>query len=171
MPIWSVNNSISLSPNNLPHHRKKISLLDEILFYTAAIGTAPGVPYADQGVMAGFPSPAQDYMEKSIDLNDFLITNRSSCFVAKVVGTSMIDMHIQPGDLVVVDKAVMPHDGNVVVAYINGEFTMKKIDFSERKTKGIIWLRPANPAYPSIRITADEDFRVWGVVTGHIRKL
>lgn len=145
--------------------------MDELLFFTTAIGTSAGIPYADQGIKAGFPSPAQDYMEKRIDLNDFLITNRSSCFVAKVVGTSMIDMQIQPGDLVVVDKAVIPRNGNVVVAYINGEFTMKQIDLSERDSKGIIWLRPANPAYPPIRITAEEDFRVWGVVTGHIRKL
>lgn len=83
----------------------------------------------------------------------------------------MIDMHISPGDLVVVDKAATPRNGSIVVAYVNGEFTMKIIDLSERKANGIIWLRPANSAYPPIRITADEDFRVWGVVTGHVRKL
>ena len=121
------------------------------------------LPYADEGVQAGFPSPAQDYIDKSLDFNRELIKHPSATFYAKVAGDSMIGAGISEGDIVVIDRAVDPEQNDIVVAFINGEFTMKYLDLSEMH-KQLIWLRPANPSYHPIKVTEVEDFKVWGVV-------
>ena len=137
--------------------------MKELEIYKGGFLSELPLPYAEAGVQAGFPSPAQDYVDRSLDFNKELIDHPSATFYAKVVGLSMIEAGISEGDIVVIDRAVDPRQDDIVVAYLNGEFTMKYIDFSERK-KGVIWLRPGNPDFPAIKVERVEDFRVWGVV-------
>lgn len=137
--------------------------------YSADTSSILPLPYADGGIKAGFPSPAQDYMTESIDLNHVLIRQKETTFYAKVDGDSMTDAAILDGDLVIIDKAIEPSDGDYVAAYIDGEFTLKKFKLDSSGDFG--WLIPANKKYHPIKVTPDNDFRVWGVVTGVIRKI
>jgi len=125
------------------------------------------LPFLDEGVKAGFPSPAQDYIEHSIDLNKILIKHPASTFFARVVGDSMYESGIHNGDIAVVDKSLEPRDGCKVVAFIEGEFVMKTI----RIGKNEIYLIPENPNYPTITVTPVQQFMIWGVVTHVIHKL
>lgn len=140
----------------------------ELEIFKGGFATPLPLPYADMGVQAGFPSPAQDYVDKSLDFNKELIEHPAATFYAKVVGCSMIDAGISEGDIVVIDRAVDPEQNDIVVVFIDGEFTMKYIDFSELKKKRI-WLRPANRNFPPIKVDAGSDFRVWGVVVKVIK--
>ena len=140
----------------------------EIEMFKGGFSTPLPLPYADMGIQAGFPSPAQDYVDKSLDFNRELIEHPSATFYAKVVGNSMIGAGIAEGDIVVIDRAVDPEQDDIVVVFIDGEFTIKHIDFSEKKRKRI-WLRPANPEFSPIEVKATSDFRVWGVVVKVIK--
>ena len=123
------------------------------------------LPYADQGIRAGFPSPAQDYMDLSIDLNRELIRNPSSTFYGRVKGDSMQDAGVSEGDVLVIDKSLEPQDGDMAVCFLDGEFTLKFIQLE----KDAIWLIPANEAYDPIRVTAENEFLIWGIVTYTIK--
>lgn len=140
----------------------------ELEIFRGGFSTLLPLPFADMGIQAGFPSPAQDYVDRSLDFNRELIEHPSATFYAKVVGNSMIGAGIAEGDIVVIDRAVDPEQDDVVVVFIDGEFTIKYIDFSDLK-RNRIWLRPANPEFQPIRVTASADFRVWGVVVKVIK--
>lgn len=142
----------------------------EIYILTGGFATELKLPYADAGVRAGFPSPAQDYLDKSLDFNKELIAHPAATFYAKVVGMSMVNAGIDEGDIIVVDRSLTPRQDDIVVAFVNGEFTMKYLDLS-RRDKGEIWLHPGNDAFPSFRITPDDDCTVWGVVAKVIKNL
>ena len=135
----------------------------ELEVFKGDFSTLLPLPYADMGIQAGFPSPAQDYIDKSFDFNRELIEHPSATFYAKVVGNSMIDAGISEGDIIVIDRAIDAEQDDIVVVFIDGEFTVKFIDFSELPRKRI-WLRPANKDYSPIKVDATADFRVWGVV-------
>lgn len=126
------------------------------------------LPYADMGIQAGFPSPAQDYIDRSLDFNRELIAHPAATFYAKVVGNSMIEAGISEGDIVVIDRAVDAEHDDIVVVYIDGEFTIKYLDLSEL-SRHRIWLRPANKDFRPIKVNASADFRVWGVVVKVIK--
>jgi DNA polymerase V len=115
-------------------------------------------------IPAGFPSPAADYVDRNVDLNDVLIKNKISTFLVRVAGDSMINSGIFPGDILIVDKSVTPSHKNIVVAILNGEFTIKR--FIKENSK--IILRPENPKYKDIEISIEDDFKIWGVVTFNI---
>lgn len=121
---------------------------------------------ADGGIQAGFPSPAQDFMDLAIDLNKVLVRNPASTFYGRVKGDSMIDAGIHDGDLLIIDKSLDPRSGDMAVCFIDGEFTIKYIKI-ERKA---IWLIPANDEYKPIKVTEDNDFLIWGIVTYSIKK-
>lgn len=125
------------------------------------------LPYADGGIKAGFPSPAQDYMESAIDLNKELIRHPASTFYGRVKGDSMIDAAVNDGDILVIDKSLEPQDGDMAVCFVDGEFTIKYIKIE----KDVVWLQPANSSYKPIKVTIDNDFLIWGVVTYCIKKL
>lgn len=125
------------------------------------------LPLAISGVSAGFPSPADDFMDMKLDLNRELIKNPASTFYARVSGVSMIDEGIDDGDLLVIDKSVEPYDGCLAVAYIDGEFTIKR--FRDKGDHAL--LVPANKNYKPIRVTPDNDFMIWGVVRYVIKKV
>ncbi|MEG0948703.1 MAG: translesion error-prone DNA polymerase V autoproteolytic subunit [Anaerovoracaceae bacterium] len=124
------------------------------------------VAFIETAIAAGFPSPCQDYMDGSIDFNKELIRNPAATFCAKVSGNSMIGEGIEDGDILVVDRSLHPCDGKIVVSFIDGEFTLKRLRID---TSGV-WLQPANPAYPAIRIEDGNNFKVWGVVTYVIKR-
>ncbi|MBR4804286.1 MAG: translesion error-prone DNA polymerase V autoproteolytic subunit [Bacteroidales bacterium] len=126
-----------------------------------------GLAFAPE-LRAGFPSPAEDYMQDSLDFNRDLIRHPESTFYGRVKGDSMIDAGINDGDIAVIDKSGEPHNGSIVVAYINNEFTIKYLDTTHRD-EGYIELRPANAKYKPIRIDQDDDFEVWGVVVYTIK--
>lgn len=124
------------------------------------------LPFADGGVKAGFPSPAQDYMEGVIDLNKELIKHPASTFIARVVGDSMIDARVHDGDLLVIDKSLSPENGKMAVCYIDGEFTLKFINIE----KDIVWLVPANNEFEPIKVTEGQELIIWGIVQYIISK-
>lgn len=136
-----------------------------IEFYIADNQTVMSLPYVSEGIKAGFPSPAQDYLDISIDLNKELIRNPASTFFGRVSGDSMRDEGLEDGDILVVDKSLEPRNGDTAVCFIDGDFTLKYI----RMENGQFWLAPANPAYPSIQITEENNFMIWGIVTYSIR--
>ena len=120
------------------------------------------------GVRAGFPSPAEDYIHETLDFNRDYIRHPEASFYGDVEGDSMKDAGIFDKDRVIIDRAIEPRNGSIVVAYWNGDFTMKYLDLTHRKD-GYIELRPANPAYPVFRVNAGDNFEVWGVVIHLIR--
>ncbi len=111
-------------------------------------------------VSAGFPSAADDYLDYHLDLNEYLIQHPASTFFVKVKGDSMINAGIHSGDMLIVDRSLEAKHKSIVVAIINGEFTVKRLF----KSNGVCKLIPENPNYPAITITDDMDFEIWGVV-------
>lgn len=142
--------------------------MKELEIYSGSFECILELPYADQGIRAGFPSPAQDYMDKSLDFNKELIQHPSATFYAKVVGLSMINAGINEGDIIVIDRSLDPRQNDVVVAFVNGEFTMKYLDLSHQN-QGEIWLRPGNDDFPAFCITPDDELTIWGVVSKVIK--
>jgi len=126
-----------------------------------------GLPMYLESVSAGFPSPAEDYIEGKLDLNDFLVKNPSATFFVRVTGDSMIDAGIHSGDILVVDRSISPKNGSIIIAVIDGELLVKRL----RKQKNKIYLHPDNPNYKTIEITSDMSFDSWGVVTNVIHSV
>ena len=120
-------------------------------------------------IRAGFPSPAEDYMNESLDFNRDLIKHPEATFYGQVEGDSMINAGICDGDIAVIDRSIEAEHGDVVVGYIDKEFTVKYLDLTHKKD-GWIELRPANNRFKPIRIDEDSNFSVWGVVIWTIKK-
>jgi DNA polymerase V len=118
-------------------------------------------------VAAGFPSPAEDYIEGKLDLNKHLVKHPAATFFVKVAGDSMVDAGIHPGDILIVDRSLEPADKKVVIAVVDGELTVKRI----RMKKGRVRLVPENEKYKPIEIENDMKFDIWGVVTNVIHSL
>ena len=125
------------------------------------------MPLYTSCVSAGFPSPADDYVEERLDLNDLLITNPTSTFFIKVAGESMTGAGILDGDILIVDKSQKVANNNIVIAVLDGELTVKRI----QKNKKTLFLIAENDLFPNIEITEEMDFTVWGVVTNVIHKV
>lgn len=140
-----------------------------LTIYSICLDSPLELPYADGGIKAGFPSPAQDYISGSIDINQELVRHPECTFYARVDGDSMEGMGIFDGDIVVIDKSLEGRDGDLVAAFIAGEFTLKRFRMDDDGRAG--WLMPANKRYKPIRVGADDDFRIWGVVVGVVRKI
>jgi DNA polymerase V len=133
----------------------------EIIAVSSLSETLSRIPILENGIAAGFPSPALDYMEKDIDLLEYLIKHPLATFIGRAKGDSMKDAFIPDNALLVVDKSIKPTCGKIVVAIVNGEFTVKRLVKTPRS-----WvLHPENPLYKPIIITEDMQFEVWGVVT------
>ena len=122
-------------------------------------------PLAAVRLQAGFPSPADDYMETALDLNEYMIDNPPATFFVRVTGESMTGAGIFPDDLLVVDRSVTAHNGDIVVAVLDGEFTVKRLI----RRAGRVDLVAENPNFPPIRITGESDLQIWGVVRHVIR--
>lgn len=134
---------------------------------TPDLASAVPLPYAESGVQAGFPSPAQDYIYESFDLNREIVRHPASTFYARVHGDSMCGEGICDGDLIVVDRSLEPRDGSLAVCCLDGEFTLKRIKIRP----GAVWLIPANEQFDPILVTPDNRFEIWGVVTHTIKDI
>jgi len=135
-------------------------------FYTSDINSKEEIPIFSNPVIAGFPSPAEDHIEERLDLNQYLIPHPAATFFVKVAGESMIDAGIFPGDILIVDRSISPSDKKIIIAVVNGDFTVKRIRIRNDK----IFLEPHNSSYSPIEIDKKCDFSVWGVVTYIIHK-
>ncbi|MGQ9819915.1 MAG: LexA family protein [Candidatus Kapaibacteriales bacterium] len=135
--------------------------LKELEFFRMEFFDGIGIPFASFSVPAGFPSPADDYIEPKLDLNEYLVHHPAATFLVRVQGDSMVDAGIYDGDILIVDRALDPKDGDIAVCVIDGEFTVKRL----RIIKDEIYLSPENNKFKPIKITSFQDFRVWGIVT------
>jgi len=118
------------------------------------------IPLLNDSVSAGFPSPADDYTEENIDLNEHLISNPFSTFFLRVKGDSMINAGIKDNDLIIVDKSLIAKPGNIVIAMIDGEFTIKRLSIKNDE----LYLKAENNNYPDFRLKNHIDVQIWGVV-------
>lgn len=134
--------------------------------YSAETETALDLPLLPFGISAGFPSPALDFIDLSIDLNKHLIDHPAATYYGRVQGDSMKDAGICSGDLLVIDKSIEPADGKIAVCFLDGEFTLKRIKID----KNGLWLLPENSFYKPIKIEDHNDFYIWGIVTYIIKK-
>lgn len=145
-----------------------IRIPDELeIFSFAGHLSRQEIPLMSHSVRAGFPSPADDYVEKRIDLNEELIQHREATFFLRVKGNSMVDSGIDDGDELIVDRAIKPEHGRIVVAAVDGELTVKR--FYQRA--GVVKLLAANPAYPDIELKEGQEMVIWGVVTRIIKSV
>ena len=151
----------STSPNQLAGptlHQTPEGLAQDVPAY--------GLRLLSHRMSAGFPSPAADYSEEALDLNTYLVRNKPATFMFSVKGDSMIGASIEDGDKVVVDRALNPKHNDIVVAVLNGEYTIKRLF----KHMGRVELRPENPAYQPIKFNDGSELQVWGVVVGVVRR-
>jgi DNA polymerase V len=153
------------------YQRKKIKAdIDAVTeFEWPVLYAAPiKLPLYSSKVSAGFPSPAEDHVEKRLDPSEFLIDQKDATFFVTIQGYSMIDVGLLPGDKAVIDRSRQPVIGDIVLAVLDGEFTIKTLS----RTDGVVRLLPANStgAYSPIEITEEMNFEIWGVVTGSFRR-
>tara|TARA_B100000683_G_scaffold234854_1_gene238290 strand:- start:92 stop:520 length:429 start_codon:yes stop_codon:yes gene_type:complete len=125
------------------------------------------VTFFDEGVPAGFPSPAEDHMDLDLDLSSYLIQHPSATFCVRVEGDSMVGAGIQSGDVILIDRSLTPNPGNIVLAVVDGEFTVKRVDIVDDK----LFLIPENPRLKPMEVAEGSSFQVWGVVTFVIHKV
>lgn len=135
------------------------------IYYSEVESNIP-LPYINEGIQAGFPSPAQGYISESIDLNSELIEHPVATFYGKVVGDSMIEEGIESGDILIIDRSLEPHNLDLAVCCLDGDFTLKRIKIANDK----VWLVPSNKNFESILVTEDNNFAIWGIVTYVIKK-
>lgn len=134
--------------------------------FNVKISDIQQLPFFAHKVPAGFPSPADDHVEKRLDLNEYLINQKEATFFIAIRGDSMIDASIHDGDIVIVDRSKQARIGDIVLASIDGEFTVKTLAKHLSKPR----LVPANKNYQYINITENMEFEIWGVITGAVRK-
>lgn len=139
----------------------------KLTFFTPNFESEIKIPFVNQGVSAGFPSPALDFLETAIDLNEELIENPKTTFYIKVEGHSMIDAGINDKDILIVDRTLEPSDKKIAVCFIDGEFTVKRLKLE----KDVLYLMPENKNYKEIKISEGNNFIIWGIVTYVIKKI
>lgn len=138
-----------------------------LTFFTPKPKSSSGAVLVNTGISAGFPSPADDFKEERISLDDELIKNKEATFFARVSGQSMINAGLDDNDLLVIDRSLEPQHNKIAVCFIDGEFTVKRLKVDNKR----VWLQPENPNYKPIEITEDNDFIIWGIVTNVIKKV
>jgi len=143
------------------------NVFSTIQLYQPRYHFSVALPLADQGISAGFPSPADDFLDLSIDLNKELIKHPYATFYGRVRGDSMTGAGLDDGDLLIIDKSLEPQDGKIAVCFIDGEFTVKRIKLD----KDSLWLMPENKKYKPLKVTEDNEFIIWGVVTSVIKNM
>ncbi len=140
---------------------------EALTFFSPKASTSKGAIFFDTGISAGFPSPADDFRETRISLDEELIGNKEATFFARVSGQSMIGAGLNDNDLLVIDRSIEPTNNKIAVCFLDGEFTVKRL----RVEKNEVWLQPENPDYPIIKITEENNFVIWGVVTNVIKRV
>ena len=138
-----------------------------LTFFTPKKTNSLGAILVNAGISAGFPSPADDFKEERLSLDDEFIKNKEATFFARVSGQSMIGAGLNDNDLLIIDRSIEPEHNKIAVCFLDGEFTVKRLKVSKEG----IWLQPENPDYPIIKITSENDFIIWGIVTNVIKKV
>jgi DNA polymerase V len=146
---------------------KPIKTTEKLTFYALETDKLDTISLFEGSVPAGLPSPADDAMDLDLNLHDHLVRNPNHTFCVKAIGESMKDAGIQSGDVMLVDRAIEPENRSIVLAVIDNEFTVKRVNVSDKK----LYLMPENENFTPIEITEDMDFKVWGVVTYVIHKV
>lgn len=128
-----------------------------------------GALFFDTGISAGYPAPTEDFSQQHqhLSLDTELVRNRETTFYARVSGQSMIGAGLDDNDLLVIDRSIEPENNKIAVCFLDGEFTVKRL----KVDKDEMWLKPENPDYPIIRITPENKFLIWGIVTNVIKKV
>jgi DNA polymerase V len=137
-------------------------------FLDIAEGEGQTVRFVQGTAACGFPSPADDYLDRPLDFNELLIRNPAATFAVRLASDSMTGAGLFPGDIAVIDRSLTPSNGCIVLALLDGEFTIKRY---RPKGEGRVLLQAENPSFPDIDVTAERAFEVWGVVTRSIRLL
>ena len=137
------------------------------MFYRPDFESDVRIPYIKEGVSAGFPSPATDFLGNDIDLNKELCKNPLATFYIKVKGNSMINAGISDKDILIVDKSLEPQNNKIAVCFIDGEFTVKRI----KTENDCLYLMPENPNYQPIKVTEENELVIWGMVTYVIKSM
>jgi|TARA_Y100000385_G_scaffold52267_1_gene49402 DNA polymerase V len=145
---------------------KYLNTSEKLQFYAIEEASFDDVPLYGDSVPAGFPSPADDYLDMDLNLHDYLVQHPSATFCVRAIGDSMVDAGIQSSDVMVIDRALTPKNNDIILAVVNGEFTVKRI----KKSEDELYLMPANENYKPMKITEEMNFQVWGVVTFIIHK-
>ena len=140
---------------------------EKLIFIKPKKGNSIGQWLVEQGISAGFPSPADDFKEVRISLDNELVKNKEATFYARVSGNSMENAGLSDGDLIVIDRSINAENGRIAVCFIDGEFTVKRI----KKEKGKFYLIPENKKYKSIELNEDNELIIWGVVEYVIKKV
>jgi DNA polymerase V len=138
-----------------------------LTFFTPENFNSLGAVYFDTGISAGFPSPAEDFKQERLSLDNELIKNKEATFFARVSGQSMIDAGLSDNDLLVIDRSLSPAHNKIAICFLDGEFTVKRL----KVEKDEVWLQPENKNYQPIKITEENDFVIWGIVTNVIKKV
>ncbi|MDI9310811.1 MAG: translesion error-prone DNA polymerase V autoproteolytic subunit [Limnohabitans sp.] len=139
----------------------------KIHFFIPDTENSMDMPFVSSGIKAGFPSPAADFDEVRISLDQIVVKNKSATFYAKASGNSMIGAGISDGDILVIDRSLEPANNKIVVCCVDGEFTVKRIKIE----KQIVCLVPENDDFEPIYITEDNQFVIWGIVTYVLKKI
>lgn len=147
--------------------KKNKKIIDINVYALDTKAPAAAFPLLMTHIAAGFPSPADDYVEQKLDLNEYLVQHPAATFFVRVEGNSMVDAGIKSGDILIVDRALPVSNGAVVVAHIQGEFTVKRVEQRDNK----VYLVPANTKYSPLLVTAEMDIEIWGVVAYVIHKV
>jgi len=145
---------------------KILKITDYLTFFTPDFDKPTEIQYMAGGVAAGFPSPAEDFSELKISLDQTLVKNREATFYARVSGQSMQDAGLDDGDILVIDRSLEPRDGKIAICYLDNAFTVKRIKLE----KDCVYLMPENNQYKPIKVTVDNDLIIWGIVTYIIKK-
>lgn len=135
-------------------------------FFTPSHGKLEAI-LINAGISAGFPSPAGDFKQERISLDKELIKNKEATFFARVSGESMVNAGLEDGDLIVIDRSLEPTNNKIAVCFIDGEFTVKRLQVKKNK----IWLKPENTNYKAIEVKENNELIIWGIVTNVIKKL
>ena len=139
----------------------------KIKFFIPDFENTNELPFIASGIKAGFPSPAADFDESKISLDNVLVKNREATFYAKASGTSMTGAGIDDGDIMVIDRSIEPQNNKIAVCFIDGEFTVKRIKIE----KDTVYLMPENKNFEPIKVTDENELIIWGIVTYVIKQL
>lgn len=140
---------------------------NKIQFFIPDLENQSELPYISSGIKAGFPSPAADFDESKISLDNVLVKNKEATFYAKASGNSMTGAGIDDGDILVIDRSLEPKNNKIAVCFIDGEFTVKRIKLENKE----LYLMPENSNYNPLKISLENNFLIWGIVTYVIKKL
>lgn len=140
---------------------------NNLTFFTPQKTDSLGAILVETGISAGFPSPAEDFKQERLSLDEELVKNKEATFFARVSGQSMINAGLNDNDLLIIDRSLEPEHNKIAVCFLDGEFTVKRL----RVEKDGVWLQPENDSYKPIKITQDNQFIIWGIVTSVIKKV